>query len=97
VGILDLRSLYPLDEELLYSKVREYNRVLVVTEEPVHNSFAQSLAGRIQEECFISLDAPVRTLGSANLPAIPLNEILEKTMLPNETKVSEAIRELLDW
>lgn len=97
VGILDLRSLYPLDEELLYSKAREYNRILVVTEEPAQNSFAQSLAGRIQENCFTSLDAPVRTLGSANMPAIPLNEILEKTMLPNETKVSEAVRELLDW
>ncbi len=97
VGILDLRSLYPLDEALMYAKAREYNRVLVVTEEPVQNSFAQSLAGRIQENCFTSLDAPVRTIGSANLPAIPLNEILERTMLPNEEKVTAAVRELLAW
>lgn len=97
VGILDLRSLYPLDEALMYAKAREYNRVLVVTEEPVQNSFAQSLAGRIQENCFTSLDAPVRTIGSANLPAIPLNEILERTMLPNEEKVSVAVKELLAW
>lgn len=96
-GILDLRTLYPLDEELIMSKSREYQRILVVTEEPVHNTFAQSIAARIQENCFTSLDAPVMTLGAENMPAIPLNEILEKTMLPNAEKLSQKVAELLKW
>ena len=71
VGILDLRTLFPLDTDLIFKKVSEYNKILVLTEEPVHNTFAQSLAGRIQENCFFDLDAPVMVIGSENLPAIP--------------------------
>ncbi|MEZ4910613.1 MAG: thiamine pyrophosphate-dependent enzyme [Saprospiraceae bacterium] len=97
VGILDLRSLYPLDEDLIFSKVKLYNRVLVLTEEPSLNSFAQALAGRIQEACFKYLDAPIFVLGAENLPAIPLNETLEKTMLPNSEKLEAKIIELLQY
>jgi len=43
------------------------------------------------------LDAPVKVSGAENLPAIPLNSILEKTMLPNADKVEVAIQELLDY
>jgi len=97
IGILDLRTLYPLDEELIYNKSKEYGRILVVTEEPVHNGFAQSIAARIQQECFEYLDAPVTVIGSENMPAIPLNEILEKTMIPSTAKVKEAIIQLLTY
>ncbi len=97
VGILDLRTLYPLDEELIFNKSKEYNRIIVLTEEPVNNSFAQSIAARIQQNCFESLDAPVLTVGSENMPAIPLNEVLEKTMLPNASKLSITIRSILAY
>lgn len=97
VGILDLRTLYPLDTDLIFKKVKEYNKVIVLTEEPVHNTFAQSLAGRIQENCFFDLDAPVTVIGAENLPAIPLNEILEKTMLPSSEKVKKVIHQILQF
>lgn len=97
LSILDLRSLYPLDEDLLYEQARRHGRILVVTEEPAEQSFAQSLAARIQENCFEYLDAPVRTLGAENLPAIPLNENLEKAMLPSAEKVRNAVRHLLEY
>ncbi len=97
VEIVDLRTLFPLDEDLIFDTVKKHGRCLVVTEEPVHNSFAQSVAARIQENCFTWLDAPVRTLGAHNLPAIPLNETLEKTMIPSAEKVAKAIAQLLEW
>jgi 2-oxoisovalerate dehydrogenase E1 component len=97
VGILDLRTLYPLDEEMIFAKAKEYNKIIVITEEPVNNSFAQSIAARIQEHCFESLDAPVITIGAENLPAIPLNEVLERTMLPNAQKLSRAVRKILAY
>ncbi len=97
VGVLDLRTLYPLDEDLIYKKVKEYNRCLVVTEEPVSNSFGQSIAARIQENCFEKLDAPVITLGAKDLPAVPLNETLEQTMIPSTEKVAAAIDKLLKY
>ncbi|MCO6475052.1 MAG: tungsten formylmethanofuran dehydrogenase [Phaeodactylibacter sp.] len=97
VEILDLRTLYPLDEAAVYEAARRHGRALVVTEEPVNSTFAQSVAARIQENCFEHLDAPVRTIGSENMPAIPLNEVLEKTMIPSIEKVGQAIANLLKY
>lgn len=97
IEIIDLRTLAPLDIESVYRSVRKHNKCLVVTEEPVFNSFAQSLAGRIQQDCFMQLDAPVRVIGAENMPAIPLNSTLEATMLPNADKVADAMNELLKY
>ena len=95
--IIDLRTLHPLDEALIYESVKKHNRCLIITEEPSDNSFAQSLSGKIQEECFTYLDSPVKVLGSENVPAIPLNSILEERYLPNEQKVAKKINELLEF
>ncbi len=97
VEIVDLRTLYPLDEETIFKSVKKAKKCLVVTEEPVNNSFARSLAGLIQERCFQYLDAPVMVIGSENMPAIPLNSTLEFTMIPNVEKVRIKMEELLQY
>jgi 2-oxoisovalerate dehydrogenase E1 component len=97
VEVLDLRTLYPLDEEAIYDLAKRHGKCLVVTEEPVNNTFAQSIAARISEHCFQWLDAPVRTLGAANMPAVPLNETLEREMIPSVEKVAAAMGDLLAW
>ena len=97
VEIIDLRSIHPVDTELVFESVKKNGRCMVLTEEPVHNSFAQALAGRISSECFQYLDAPVKVVGSECLPAIPLNSTLEKAMIPNAEKVNVAINELLSY
>lgn len=95
IEIIDLRTLYPLDEKTVMSSVKKTGKCLIVTEEPSNNSFARALAGKIQEECFKHLDAPVMTIGSENMPAIPLNSTLEQTMIPSTEKVKAKIEELL--
>ena len=95
--IVDLRTLSPCDDEAIYASVRRHGKVIVLTEETLNNSFAQAIAGRIQEHCFQQLDAPVKCIGSLNLPAVPLNIDLEKEMLPNADKVAHAINELLEY
>ncbi len=97
VEIIDLRTLYPLDEETIMESVKKTKKCLVVTEEPTNNSFARALSGKIQEECFRYLDAPVMTIGSENMPAIPLNSTLEQTMIPSTGKVRMKIEELLKY
>jgi 2-oxoisovalerate dehydrogenase E1 component len=97
VEIIDLRTLVPLDETTIFESARKHGKIMVLTEEPVHNGFAQSIAARISENCFKYLDAPVRVIGAENMPAIPLNSTLEKTMLPNADKVEKAIEELLAY
>lgn len=95
IEIIDVRTLFPLDESLIYTAVKKHGKCLVLTEEQQNNSFAEALAGRISKECFQWLDAAVEVLGSANTPAVPLNIGLEKIMIPNEGKVSERIKNLL--
>lgn len=97
IEILDLRTLYPIDEAAIFETARKHGKVMVLTEEPVHNGFAQSIASRISENCFEQLDAPVKVIGAENLPAIPLNSTLERTMLPNADKVELAIEKLLNY
>jgi 2-oxoisovalerate dehydrogenase E1 component len=97
VEIIDLRTLFPLDEECMFESVRKTGKCLIVTEEPAGNSFARSLAGLIQENCFEQLDGPVRVIGSENMPAIPLNSVLEQTMIPSADKVKLAITSLLNY
>jgi 2-oxoisovalerate dehydrogenase E1 component len=97
VEIIDLRTIAPIDEEMIFASANKHGKCLVLTEEPVFNGFSQSIAARISENCFKKLDAPVRVVGAENLPAIPLNSILEKTMLPNADKVEKAIEDLLNY
>lgn len=97
VEIIDLRTLMPLDEELVFATVKKHGKVLVVTEEPISNSFAQALSGRIQLNCFQDLDAPVMTIGAQDMPAIGLSSVLEAAMLPNAEKVGEKMNELLNY
>ncbi|WP_313097480.1 thiamine pyrophosphate-dependent enzyme [Empedobacter sp.] len=97
VEIIDLRTLVPLDEETIFNSVKKHNRCIVLTEEAKQNSFAQSISGLINEECFEYLDAPIRVLGAQDMPAIPLNSTLETEMLPNAEKLKTLINSVLSY
>ncbi len=96
VTIIDLRTLFPLDETLLTEQLKQHGKCLIVSEEPVNHSFAESLAGKLSKTCFQYLDAPVDYIAARNLPAVPLNKQLEKEMLPNAEKVAQRLGELLN-
>lgn len=97
IEIIDLRTLYPLDEQLIFSSVRRHGKCLVLSEEQQTNSFAEALAHRISYNCFRYLDAPVEVFGAMDLPAVPININLEKTMLPTAEKVIERLNKLFAY
>lgn len=97
IEIVDLRTLFPLDEALIFASVKKHGKVLVLTEEQQNNSFAESLSLRISNNCYHFLDAKVEVMGALNLPAVPINLALEDTMLPNAPKVAERIEKLLNY
>lgn len=97
VEIVDLRTLHPLDFELINEMAQKHSKVLLVTEESVEASFTLGLAGRIQRDNFKALDAPVAIVGSVDTPAIPMNSSLEATLLPNADKVKKALEDLLAY
>jgi 2-oxoisovalerate dehydrogenase E1 component len=96
VEVIDLRTLHPLDDELIEATVKKHGKVMVLTEETIRHSFTEALAGRIASAFFQYLDAPVKILGSKDVPAIPLNENLEKAVLPNVEQIAIAMGELLN-
>jgi 2-oxoisovalerate dehydrogenase E1 component len=95
--IIDLRTLYPLDEALLFESGKKHGRVMVLTEEQQNNSFAEALALRITNNCYHFLDARVEVLGALNLPAVPINLALEAEMLPTTDKVVERLEKLFSY
>jgi 2-oxoisovalerate dehydrogenase E1 component len=97
VEIIDLRTLNPLDMDLINSTVQKHGKVLLVTEESIEATFTLGLAGRIQRDNFQVLDAPILIVGSVDTPAIPLNSVLETELLTNSTKVQAKLMELLEY
>ena len=97
VEVVDLRTLYPLDEAMIFETVKKHGKCIVLTEEQKNNSFAEALAGRISNKCFQYLDAPVEVIGALDLPAVPLNMGLEAAMLPDTSRVADQIKRLLSY
>ena len=97
IEIIDLRTLNPLDMDLINSTVQKHGKVLLVTEESIEATFTLGLAGRIQRDNFQALDAPILIVGSVDTPAIPLNSVLETELLTNASKVEVKIKELLEY
>jgi 2-oxoisovalerate dehydrogenase E1 component len=97
VEILDLRTLFPLDEAMIFASVRKHGKVLVLSEEQQNNSFAEALSLRISNQCYHFLDAKVEVMGALNLPAVPINLVSEAAMLPTAEKVSARIEKLIAY
>lgn len=94
--VIDLRTLAPLDRDLVLSAARLTGRVLIVHEDTRTGSIGESLAAVIQEEAFAHLDAPVRIVGALDTP-VPYAPSLEEAFLPSEERVLRAARSLLEY
>ncbi|MFW5756100.1 MAG: alpha-ketoacid dehydrogenase subunit alpha/beta [Tangfeifania sp.] len=94
VEVIDLRSLVPLDEELILESVRKTNKVLIAHEDKVHGGFGGELSAQITEKAFEYLDAPVRRVGSTFTP-VGFNTILERAILPDAKRIYDAAKNLI--
>lgn len=96
VEVIDIRSLVPLDRETIFESVKKTSKVLVVHEDKVFSGFGAEIAAMIGTEMFQHLDAPVQRVGSTFTP-VGFNPILEKAVLPNEERIYEAAKKLLEF
>ena len=94
--VIDLRSIVPLDTEMILNSVKKTGRVLVVHEDKVFSGFGGEISATITEEAFEFLDAPVRRVGATFTP-VGFNRILEKETLPNTEKILAAAKDLLAY
>ena len=94
VEVIDIRSINPLDHELILTSVKKTGRALVVHEDKVFSGFGAEIAAMIEENAYRSLDAPVRRVGATFTP-VGFSHFLEKAILPNEEKIYQAIKDIL--
>jgi 2-oxoisovalerate dehydrogenase E1 component len=96
VEVLDLRSIAPMDIELISRSVRKTNRVLVAHEDSLTMGFGAEVAARIAQDCFEHLDAPVRRIAAAD-SFVPTAPNLEALTLPSAAGLRAAAEDLLRW
>lgn len=94
VHLLDLRTIYPLDEEAIIAAASKTGKVLLITEDNKEGSVIGEVAAIIAEHCLFDLDAPIKRLAGPDVPAMPYSPILEREFLINETHIAEEIRKL---
>ncbi|HTY09774.1 MAG TPA: alpha-ketoacid dehydrogenase subunit beta [Bacteroidota bacterium] len=93
VEVIDLRSLAPLDKDLILSSVRKTGKVLIVHEDSVTGGIGGEIAALVAEFAFDHLDAPVKRIGAIDTPT-PFAPTLEEYFLPNREKILAALKEL---
>lgn len=96
VAVLDLRTLWPLDDAAIETLAKRTHRVLVLTEASLTYGPGAELAARISETCFPWLDAPVLRLGAADTPT-PASPPLEAVFLPSIATIRASVERLLAW
>ena len=89
--LIDLRTLWPLDIEMLSRSVRKTGRCAIVQEAPRTCGFAAEISALLQERCFTSLEAPVARITGWDTP-FPYT--LENEYLPLAPRIGKSLREL---
>jgi pyruvate dehydrogenase E1 component beta subunit len=92
--VIDLRSIRPLDEQIVYESVRKTNRCVVVDEAWPFASVGSHLAWLVSRACFDWLDAPVELVSAEDVP-MPYNHTLELAAQPSVDKIHQAARQVL--
>ena len=92
--VVDTRTLVPFDKATVFASVEKTNRVIVTDEEVKRGGTSAEIASLIAEECFDSLDAPVKRLAAAEVP-MPFSPELEKLVVPKTEHLVAAARELV--
>ncbi|TCP31812.1 branched-chain alpha-keto acid dehydrogenase E1 component [Scopulibacillus darangshiensis] len=95
--ILDLRTVYPLDQKAIIEAASKTGKVLLVTEDNKEGSIIGEVSAIIAENCLFDLDAPIRRLAGPDIPAMPYSPPMEKFFMINPEKIEHAIRELAEF
>lgn len=95
--VLDLRTVYPLDQAAIIEAAKKTGKVLLITEDNKEGSIIGEVAAIIAENCLFDLDAPVQRLAGPDVPSMPYAPTMEKFFMINPDKVEKAMRELAEF
>ncbi|MCZ0701790.1 2-oxoisovalerate dehydrogenase E1 component beta subunit [Natronobacillus azotifigens] len=95
--ILDLRTIYPLDQDAIIKAASKTGKVLLITEDNKEGSILGEVAAIISEHCLFDLDAPIQRIAGPDVPAMPYAPPLEKEFMVNKDKIEQAMRSLAEF
>jgi 2-oxoisovalerate dehydrogenase E1 component beta subunit len=96
VEVVDLRTVYPIDEETVLRSIEKTSHALVLYESYRFLGIGAEMAAVIAERAFEHLDAPVMRLAPPNIP-VPFSPTLEDAFLPGVADIERAVDELSAW
>jgi 2-oxoisovalerate dehydrogenase E1 component len=94
--IIDLRTIIPWDRQMVLDSIRRTGRALIVHEDTMTMGFGSEIAATVAKDAFSYLDAPVERVAAKD-SHIPYHPLLENDVLPNEAKVLEAMKRVLEF
>lgn len=92
--VIDLVSILPWDKETICNSVKKTGRILIAHEAPLTNGFGAELAAKIQEECFLHLEAPILRVTGWDTP---FPHVFEPFYIPNKHRCLEGVKKLIDY
>lgn len=97
VEVVDLRTVYPLDQQTIIECAKKTGKCLLVTEDNKEGSVMSEVAAIIAENCLFDLDAPVMRLAGPDVPAMPFSPPLEDEFMINPDIIKNKMRELAQF
>lgn len=96
VEVIDLRTLYPLDQEAIDSAVQKFGRVVVLDEAPLFGSITGEIASAATERNFSSLKGPIVRVGAVRAP-LSANPAMAEAAIPSVDQISKAVRQVISY
>lgn len=93
--VIDIRTLRPLDIDIILDSIKKTGRLLCVEEAPIFGGFMGEVSAQVSEKGFDWLDAPVIRVGGRNCP-VPYSLVLEQEMIPGAGRIEKGILNLLN-
>jgi pyruvate dehydrogenase E1 component beta subunit len=95
IEIIDPRTIVPLDKQAILDSVKKTSKLVVVDEDYERCGFAAEVASIVSEEGLYYLDAPIKRIATPNVP-IPYSPVLEKAIIPDEEKIVNAVKQIMN-
>src|SRR5947207_4959793 len=92
--VIDLRSIRPIDIDLIVDSVKKTNRVVIAEEGWKYYGTGQGLAALIYEHAFDYMDAPIQHITGADVP-MPYSKVLERAAIPNKNAIVNAVKAIV--
>jgi len=95
IEVIDLRSIYPYDWQMIRASVQKTGRVLFLNEDTEVTNFGEHLSYRVTQELFYDLMARPKVLAGKHVPGIGLHPNLEEASVPSQEEVVQTIVDML--